>query len=61
MVAVPLVDKLLATPLHQPDMVVEMDMAAVAERPVVGVRQLDPRQVRGLPVADEGIGGIHGL
>ena len=37
MVAIPLVDKLLATPLHQPDMVVEMDMAAVAERPVVGV------------------------
>lgn len=36
-VAVSLVDKLLATALHQPDMVVEMDMAAVAERPMMGV------------------------
>ena len=45
-VAVPLVDELLAAPLHQTDVVVQMHVAAIAELPVVGVGEFNPGSSR---------------
>ncbi|BDO06569.1 hypothetical protein KAM447_35810 [Aeromonas caviae] len=60
-VAVPLVDELLAAPLHQTDVIVQMHVAAIAELPVVGVGEFNPRQQPGLPVVDAGLGCVHPL
>ncbi len=60
-VAVALVDEFLAALLHQTDVIVEVNMAAIAELPVVGVGEFNPRQQPGLPVVDAGVGCAHRL
>ncbi len=60
-VAAALVDELLAALLHQTDVVVQVHVAAIAELPVVGVGEFNPRQQPGLPVVDAGLGCVHPL
>ncbi len=60
-VAAALVDEFLAALLHQTYVVVQVNMAAIAELPVVGVGEFNPRQQPGLPVVDAGLGCAHRL
>ena len=60
-VAAALVDELLAALLHQTYVVVQVHVAAIAELPVMGVGEFNPRQQPGLPVVDAGWRGAHGL
>lgn len=60
-VAAALVDELLAALLHQTYVVVQVHVAAIAELPVMGVGEFNPRQQPGLPVMDAGWRGAHGL
>ena len=43
--ALSLVDEFLATALHQTDVIVQVDVTAIAELPVMGVGEFQPRQM----------------
>ena len=51
----------LATLLHQAYVIVQVHVAAIAELPVMGVGEFNPRQQPGLPVVDAGLGSAHRL